>query len=173
MRASDKETAPQERQLPEARPTETKGDTVDTTSLAQPAHPVPAEVSELEHASTIAPRALRLSARLQRGIALAEERFEEITKIAPWTWEVPSCSGDHRYVVDLKHALCTCPDHPPAGERCKHGSAAAYKKAKTATCSGCRERFRHRDLVEAGGDNLTFFEGDLLCRSCGIAHGVL
>ncbi len=85
---------------------------------------------------------MRLSARFQRGIELAEERFEEIEKIAPWTWRVPSCSGSLFYVVDLKNGLCTCPDHPPAPERCKHVSAAAYKKAKTATCSGCKNRFR-------------------------------
>ncbi len=126
---------------------------MDTKSLAHPAHPVPARESDLEHASTIVPRALKLSGRLQRGIDFAEERFEEITKIAPWTWQVPSCSGDHRYVVDLKHGLCTCPDHPPEGERCKHVSAAAYKKARTATCSGCKNRFRHRELIELGGDN--------------------
>ncbi len=132
--------------------------------------------SALAHPTAPAPRPLRLSARLQRGIELAEERFEEITKIAPWTWEVPSCSGDHRYVVDLKHGLCTCPDHPPEGERCKHVSAAAYKKARTAPCSGCRKRFRHRDLVELNEDNhdnLTYFHGDLLCRGCADSSGVL
>ena len=73
---------------------------------------VPEPESDLEHVSEIVPRALRLSARLQRGIALAEERFEEIEKIAPWTWRVPSCSGPLFYVVDLKNGLCTCPDHP-------------------------------------------------------------
>lgn len=100
--------------------------------------------------------------------------FEEIVRVAPYTYRVPSCSGEHTYVVDLKHGGCTCRDHPPKGERCKHSAAAAYKKARTATCSGCGGRFRHRGLVEVGEENLTFFEGDLLCRrECAGAHGVL
>jgi hypothetical protein len=115
----------------------------------------------------------RKTTRHERGIALAQEHFEKIIRIAPWTWSVPSCSGEHRYIVDLKHGLCTCPDHPPAGERCKHETAARYVKAKTATCSGCSERGRHQDLYEVGEDNLTFFEGDLLCHGCACAHGVL
>jgi hypothetical protein len=126
-------------------------------SLAQPAHPT----------------TLKLSARLQRGIDLAEERFEEITRIAPYIWSVPSCTGEHTYTVDLKARTCDCPDRPPAPEKCKHYSAAAYKKARTATCAGCGERVRHRDLYEVGEDNLTFFGGDLLCHECAQAHGVL
>jgi hypothetical protein len=114
-----------------------------------------------------------LSARLQRGINLAEERFEEITRTAPYIWSVPSCSGEKTYTVDLKHGTCDCPDRPPAPEKCKHISAAAYVKAKTATCSGCSERVRHRDLHEVGDDNLTFFEGDLVCEGCALDHGVL
>jgi hypothetical protein len=116
---------------------------------------------------------LKLSARLQRGIALAEERFEEITRTGPYIWTVPSCTGEHTYTVDLKAKTCSCPDRPPAPERCKHFSAAAYKKAKTAICIGCGGRFRHRDLYDVGEDSLTFFEGDLVCHECACAHGVL
>ncbi|MDP8951029.1 MAG: hypothetical protein M3N18_02125 [Actinomycetota bacterium] len=117
-------------------------------SLAQPAPP-----------STLPP--LRLSGRLQRGLDLAEERFEEIVRIRPYIWSVPSCSGTGVYVVNLATSECSCPDRPPEGERCKHVSAAAYKKAKTATCSGCRKRFRHRDLYEVNEDHgsLTWFVG--------------
>lgn len=75
--------------------------------------------------------------------------------------------------MNLKHGECSCPDCPPEGERCKHETAARYVKARTATCSGCGVRFRHRDLNEVGDDNLTFFEGDLLCGRCGLDHGVL
>ncbi len=53
----------------------------------------------------------------------------------------------------------------PAGETDKHVVAAKYVKAKTATCSGCGSRFRHRDLVEVL-ESLTYFEGDLLCSEC-------
>ncbi len=125
MMASDKEMAPQGRQLPEARPTE-------------------------------------------KGKHCGHHQ-------APWTWRVPSCSGPLFYVVDLKNGLCTCSDHPPEGERCKHVSAAAYKKAKTATCSGCKNRFRHRDLYEVQDwhESLTWFEGDLLCEGCALDSGIL
>ena len=126
-------------------------------------------------ASTAHPSTLKLSARLQRGINLAEERFEEITRTAPYIWTVPSCSGEHTYTVDLKAKTCSCQDRPPAPERCKHYSAAAYKKAKTATCSGCGDRVRHRELLEVqeDHDSLTFFVGDLVCHECASAHGVL
>jgi hypothetical protein len=114
--------------------------------------------------------------RLQRGLALGRERFEEITRVAPWTWSVPSCSGHGAYAVDLKAAgglaTCSCADRTPSPEECKHVSAARYVKAKTATCSGCGKRCRHRELVEAGGESLTFFEGDLVCQECASAHGV-
>jgi hypothetical protein len=110
--------------------------------------------------------------RLQRGIALAQERFEEITRVAPGVWSVPSCSGSGVYAVNLKTGECSCPDRTPADEECKHVSAAKYVKAKTATCNGCGERVRHRDLVEAGEESLTFFAGDLVCRECASAHGV-
>jgi hypothetical protein len=74
--------------------------------------------------------------------------------------------------VNLKHGTCSCPDRTPAGETDKHVTAAKYVKAKTATCSGCSERFRHRDLVEVQ-ESLTYFEGDVLCPECAGAHGVL
>ena len=111
--------------------------------------------------------------RFERGIALAQERFEEITRVAPWIWSVPSCSGAGVHAVNLKHGTCSCADRTPAGETDKHVTAARYVKAKTATCSGCSERLRHRDLYEVGGDSLTFFEGDLVCIGCAGAHGVL
>jgi cytidylate kinase len=116
---------------------------------------------------------LKLSARLQRGIALGEERFEEIHRIAPWIWEVPSCSGEHTYTVYLKTSCCSCPDRVQEGERCKHETAARYVKARTAKCSGCCKRFRHRELYSVSEDHLTFFEGELLCEECACAHGLL
>lgn len=112
--------------------------------------------------------------RHERGIALGQERFEEIIRVAPWEWEVPSCSGETVYTVNLKHeGRCSCPDRPPVDERCKHVFAAKYVKAKTATCSGCRARFRHKDLADVPEGNGTFLEGELLGRPCGRAHGAL
>lgn len=50
-------------------------------------------------------------------------------------------------------------------------------KEKTAACSGCGRRFPRRELREVGPEeaswNLTVLEGDLLCRKCAGAHGVL
>ena len=54
-----------------------------------------APTGNLEHIGAIVPRALRLSGRMQRGIVLAEERFDEIVRVRPWIWSVPSCSGEH------------------------------------------------------------------------------
>jgi hypothetical protein len=113
------------------------------------------------------------STRFTRGITLAAERFEKITRVAPYIWSVPSCTGEGVYAVNLQTSECSCPDRVPEDEHCKHASAARYVKARTATCSGCSARFRHRELYEVGEGNLTFFEGELLCRSCGLAHGVL
>jgi hypothetical protein len=137
---------------------------VTQTTIAHSAHP-----------STPAPQNLRLSARLQRGLALAEEHFEEITRIAPWVWSVPSETGIGVYAVNLKTSECSCPDRVPEGERCEHLSAAAYKKAKTATCSGCRKRFRHRELYEVHDwhESLTWFVGDLLCEGCALDSDIL
>ena len=43
-----------------------------------------------------------------------------------------------------------------------------YPKAgRPRQCAGCG------DLFEVGDDNLTFFEGDELCRGCTAGHGVL
>lgn len=103
--------------------------------------------------------------RTERGIKLGIERFEEITRVAPYIWSVPRCSGAGVYVVNLKSSECSCPNRVPEGERCKHEAAARYVKGKTATCSGCSGRFRHRELVEVV-ESLTYFEGDLLCPEC-------
>ena len=86
--------------------------------------------------------------RFERGITLAQEHFEEITRVAPWIWSVPSATGAGVHAVNLKTGECSCEDRTPADETDKHVVAARYVKAKTATCSGCSRRFRHRDLVE-------------------------
>ncbi len=111
--------------------------------------------------------------RFERGIALAQEHFEEIHRIAPWIWSVPSATGNGVHAANLKTGECSCPARIPEGEADKHVVAARYVKAKTAACVGCGRRFRHRDLYDVGEDNLTFFEGDVLCGGCASAHGVL
>lgn len=111
----------------------------------------------------------RPSTRFERGIALAQERFEEIRRVSPWIWSVPSCSGaGGAHLVNLKTETCPCPDRTPVGETDKHVVAARYVKARTAICSGCTQRFRHRELTEVQEDHesLTWFPGDLLCAGC-------
>jgi hypothetical protein len=132
---------------------------VDTTeSSAPPAHP---------------------STREQRGLALYRERTDEIKHVTGSVWSVPSCSREGVYLVDLADLLCTCADLPRAslGEVCKHTTAATIAHAKTAECAGCGGRRSRRELVEcdseAGNhDNLTYFDGDLLCLSCADNAGV-
>jgi len=77
--------------------------------------------------------------------------------------------------VDLADGICTCGDIPPAGEVCKHQSAATIARAKTGACAGCGRRFRRRELVElheGNHDDLTYFHGDLLCPTCADGAGV-
>jgi len=111
------------------------------------------------------------SNRFTRGITLAQEHFEEITRVAPYIWSVPSESGPGVYAVNLKTSECTCPDRVPEGEADKHVVAARYVKAKTAPCAGCGQRVRFRDLLPAPEDHLTFYPEDELCRECATGHG--
>jgi hypothetical protein len=48
-------------------------------------------------------------------------------------------------------------------------------RAKRGVCAGCGRRFRHEELVECvegNHDNLTYFDGDLLCAACADGAGV-
>ena len=113
------------------------------------------------------------STREQRGLALYRERGDEIKHVRGSVWSVPSCTRAGVYLVDLADLLCTCADMPPAGEVCKHATAATIARAKSGICSGCSRRFRRRDMVEVlEEDHLTFFEGDKLCRTCADNAGV-
>ncbi len=58
-------------------------------------------------------------------------------------------------------------------KHCSHIISAQRVARLSGVCDGCGERAWRRELVEVGEDNLTFFEGDLLCRPCGRAHGAL
>ena len=111
-------------------------------------------------------------ARERRGIALYRDCGEEIEHLAGRTWSVPSCSGEGLYPVDLQAETCECPDFGHREENCKHIYAAAIASAKSGSCAGCSKRVRRRLLREVGPENLTFFEGDALCSSCSVAHGV-
>ena len=122
-------------------------------SLAHPAHRPNGDTREL------------------RALALAEERFEEIAlSHRGGVYSVPSLHGEHHYNVTYtaREEVCRCPDWE-FGHTCYHVLAAAVVRAKTGICAGCGHRFRHRELVECvegNHDNLTYFDGDLLCRTC-------
>ena len=126
---------------------------------------------DLEHVSTIVPRALRPVARADRALALYVERFEEIAlSFRAGVYKVPSCSGAATYTVRLvPETYCSCPDF--RGGECKHISATRVVRKKTAPCAGCGRRFRHRELTEVPEDSSAFFPGDLLCGGCISAHG--
>lgn len=63
-----------------------------------------------------------------------KDRGDQIERVAPSTYRVPSCSGDDRYTVNLRpFVMCTCPDHRAAkalGTVCKHATAATIYRAK-------------------------------------------
>jgi hypothetical protein len=125
-----------------------------TTDFTAPAHP---------------------STREQRGLALYRERGAQIKHVRGSVWAVPSCTRSGVYLVDLAGGVCTCGDRPPAGQVCKHTTAATIARAKSGVCAGCGLRFRRRELVECvegNHDNLTYFDGDLLCPTCADNAGV-
>ena len=58
-----------------------------------------------------------------------------------------------------------------------HPAQEFTSKEKTASCSGCGQRFLRRELREVGSEeaswSLTVREGQALRRSCARQHGVL
>jgi hypothetical protein len=90
------------------------------------------------------------------------------------------------YRVDQTSWECECPDHRRSRAACKHALACwvlerAGKPSpeplwtSEGECSGCGGRFASRELTELTEDNhdyLTYFDGDLLCRTCADNAGV-
>jgi 5-methylcytosine-specific restriction endonuclease McrA len=125
--------------------------------------------------TTSVPEPTATDTREGRGLALYRERGDQIRHVRGAVWTVPSCTRAGVYLVDLVGGVCTCADMPPAGEVCKHTTAATIARAKSGVCSGCGLRFRRRELVElveGNHDNLAYFDGDFLCPSCADAAGV-
>ena len=115
--------------------------------------------------------------RLGRAVLLFEEHGEDIEDLGGGIYLVPNAQGTQFYRVDYRNESCNCPDaefHPEL--TCKHvfavGIYLAKRRVRSFMCEGCRERTPVRDGYEVGGDNLTFFEGQRLCRPCAYAHGV-
>lgn len=68
-----------------------------------------------------------------RGLALYRDRGDEITRVLPHTYSVPSCTGTRTYIVRLDRGTCECPDFERRGEACKHVYAAEVAASKTRT----------------------------------------
>ena len=85
-------------------------------SSASPAHPSTTE---------------RLT-REARGIALYEERGDEIQQLGRGLYSVPSCTGRGEYLVRYgdEAESCECGDNRHRGHVCKHLYAAALFAAK-------------------------------------------
>ena len=112
--------------------------------------------------------------RRERGITLYRERSDEIAHLDGYRWSVPSCSGDHRYIVDLRHQSCTCDDATWTGGGCKHLAAATIARVKSVDCDGCGQRVRRRDLHPDPEDHPTLGGlVDELCEPCANSAGAL
>ena len=129
---------------------------MDTRSLALPAPP---------------------TTREERGLALWREHADAIRfDAAERVWLVPSqhdSTSVYEVSIGRRGESCECADFGRRGATCKHIVAATIARAKTAACSGCGERFPHRELVEAMEDDLGVFEGERYCRPCARRCGVL
>jgi hypothetical protein len=111
-----------------------------------------------------------------RGIALYEEYSADI-RFEQGVWYVPS-QHDITSVYEVRlgrRESCECQDFEHRGEPCKHIICATIARAKTRQCAGCSKRYPHREIVEVQEwhESLTFFEGDALCASCALNHGIL
>ena len=63
-----------------------------------------------------------------RGLALYRDHHDEIERVYPHVYRVPSCSGETFYTVHLSpRERCDCPDTAPV---CKHIIASTIYRAK-------------------------------------------
>lgn len=105
-------------------------------------------------------------ARYSRSVAIATNHLREIKKLSTGCYSVPASKSSEAYVVTVRPVeACSCPDSLYSGHRCKHRHAVLYMLKKTGICEGCGVRHFNRDLFEVV-DSLTFFAGDLVCRTC-------
>ncbi len=127
--------------------------------------------------TTIAQPGQEPQTRIDRGRALYAEHAENIV-FEDGVWLVPSqhdATSVYEVTLGRRGEFCECKDfeyRSPTGG-CVHIICATLAKAKTFRCEGCGHRFPIRERFEVGESNLTFFEGDALCRGCARAHGVL
>ena len=135
-------------------------------TIAQPAHP-----------STDQPT----PACVLRGLGLFELHRDDI--LAGYQgggrWLVPSGSESGKlYEVRVgsrpERDRCECRGWA-SHKHCSHVVAAQRAARTSAECDGCGERVRRRDLIEVTEDHesLTWFAGDVVCRSCARGTDIL
>ena len=98
-------------------------------------------------------------------------------------FEVPSSCGKKTYLVQYGGAEehCTCKSFEFNGNQgpCKHLLMlgimhARRRRPHSFVCCGCSLRLPLSEaFVVYVNDNLTFEEGQLVCRECGLRHGVI
>jgi hypothetical protein len=124
--------------------------------------------------TTTIPEAKRPATRELRGIALFERRGDEIRfDRESRVWLVPSqgaATSVYEVTIGRRGDVCECADFEFRGGPCVHIHAATIARSKTRSCAGCSGRFRGRDLFEVGAEDLSYFEGDELCRECARGH---
>lgn len=77
-----------------------------------------------------------LSARSQRGRALAKAKHQMFHRVDEDRWIVPSATcSQHAYLVDVSRSMCTCPD-AESGAKCKHLWAVAYLQNEITLIDG-------------------------------------
>jgi hypothetical protein len=162
---------------------------MDTASLAHVAQQVEQELDRLRRARPhLENRLIRAERIIVAQLSLANgHRPIKVRLCADGTRAYSVRSGSKlkvAYNVDPATFECSCPWAESGGSGCSH-SIACWLLARvvsdvprapsgaTRQCDGCRERFPHRDLFDVPEGNLIFFEGEMVCRKCAAAHGVL
>ena len=78
-----------------------------------------------------------VTARILRGLDLYSTREAEIVDLGDGFVLVPSCAGEHTYLVDSERETCECPDHERTHTTCKPLVAAIIHRAKEGPVSSC------------------------------------
>jgi hypothetical protein len=121
-------------------------------------------VPKVQHPSTPEP------AYVLRGLGLYELYADEILDSyqGGGKYLVPSGTDAGAYEVRVgtlpTRNRCECRGFA-SHKHCSHVIAAERTAKRSGVCDGCGARTWRRDLSEVQ-ESLTYFEGDLLCRSC-------
>jgi hypothetical protein len=118
----------------------------------------------------------RHETRVDRTRQLVQEHAREIAEGAIGAvYKIPSNELGTYYFLSLSRQVCECKEFELSSSPCEHILAAEIVSSKSGTCAECAGRFLGRDLIEVTEDHesLTWFVGDLLCRTCSIGHGLV